>query len=74
MDEVFTADSLERSRSLFFYRYLFFHFADINECLEGGRPQCGQLCTNTLGSFQCSCLAGYTIETDRWSCFVQGEI
>ncbi|XP_033644418.1 low-density lipoprotein receptor-related protein 4-like [Asterias rubens] len=44
---------------------------DINECLEGGRPQCGQLCTNTLGSFQCSCLAGYTIETDRWSCFVQ---
>ncbi|XP_038060129.1 low-density lipoprotein receptor-related protein 4-like [Patiria miniata] len=47
------------------------HCQDINECLEGGRKQCGQLCTNTLGAFQCSCLGGYTLEADRWSCFVQ---
>ena len=38
-----------------------FIFADINECLSnGGRGPCAQICTNTIGSFQCSCQPGYT--------------
>ena len=37
-------------------------FADINECLpNGGLGPCAQNCTNTIGSFYCSCLPGYTL-------------
>ena len=36
--------------------------ADINECLpNGGKGPCAQICNNTIGSFQCSCNAGYTL-------------
>ena len=36
--------------------------ADINECLpNGGRGPCDQICTNTLGSFSCSCQPGYAV-------------
>ena len=34
-------------------------FLDIDECNMGLGP-CGQVCTNTPGSFECSCTAGYT--------------
>ena len=35
---------------------------DINECLpNGGRGPCEQICTNTLGSFDCSCQPGYNV-------------
>lgn len=34
---------------------------DINECASnGGRGPCDQICTNTNGSFLCSCQLGYT--------------
>ena len=36
--------------------------ADINECLpNGGLGPCAQNCTNTIGSFYCSCNTGYNI-------------
>ena len=36
--------------------------SDINECLpNGGRGLCAQICTNTIGSFQCSCQPGYNV-------------
>ena len=40
---------------------------DINECTtnNGG---CLQTCTNTSGSFVCSCMAGYTLDSDSRSC------
>ncbi|XP_078664120.1 complement receptor type 1-like [Branchiostoma floridae x Branchiostoma belcheri] len=40
---------------------------DINECSisNGG---CGQICTNTFGSFQCSCRIGYTLNSDGFAC------
>ena len=41
---------------------------DTNECLlsNGG---CTQICTNTLGSYQCSCNSGFLLNTtDRQSC------
>ena len=38
------------------------NFIDANECLlnNGG---CSQLCTNTIGSYQCSCYAGYVLNS-----------
>ena len=40
---------------------------DINECvIDNG--VCAQTCTNTLGSFTCSCSSGYILDTDNRSC------
>ena len=33
---------------------------DIDECTSG--VACEQMCTNTQGSFQCSCSSGYTVD------------
>eukprot|EP00062_Callorhinchus_milii_P012065 gi/632958694/ref/XP_007895185.1/ PREDICTED: pro-epidermal growth factor [Callorhinchus milii] len=41
---------------------------DIDECFEGGLGTCGQICTNTPGSYTCSCLPGYTLEGNKWTC------
>ena len=36
--------------------------ADNNECAQnGGLGTCAQVCTNTPGSFSCSCKPGYTL-------------
>ncbi|NWY60779.1 EGF factor, partial [Chionis minor] len=43
---------------------------DIDECLEGGLGTCGQTCINVPGSYICSCLPGYTLGIDKWSCYV----
>ena len=38
------------------------HITDINECLpNGGLGPCAQICTNTIGSFYCSCQPGYNL-------------
>ena len=41
--------------------------SDINECVtdSGG---CQQICTNTNGSFECSCNQGYSLSSDRTTC------
>ena len=40
---------------------------DINECIDdnGG---CSDSCTNTIGSYYCSCNSGYTMNTDKHNC------
>ncbi|XP_053112932.1 pro-epidermal growth factor isoform X3 [Hemicordylus capensis] len=43
---------------------------DINECLERGLGVCGQNCVNTPGSYICSCMPGYVLGNDKWSCHV----
>ena len=40
---------------------------DINEC-SSGIHRCDQDCTNTDGSYTCSCRVGYTLNTDRLRC------
>ena len=40
---------------------------DIDEC-QTSNGGCSQTCTNTDGSFQCSCNAGYTLAADNSSC------
>ena len=44
-----------------------FYFKDTNECNEynGG---CAQNCSNTVGSYVCSCRTGYTLDTDNHAC------
>ena len=38
---------------------------DIDEC---GATPCSQICTNSDGSFECSCQDGYQIQDDGRSC------
>ena len=42
-------------------------FTDIDECeiLNGG---CEHNCTNSNGSFECTCLPGYVLDNDSLSC------
>ena len=40
---------------------------DINECaIDNG--DCSQDCTNTLGSYFCSCSVGYSLDIDAHNC------
>ncbi|XP_066250457.1 protein tolkin-like [Euwallacea similis] len=47
------------------------YFMDLDECAirNGG---CEHECTNTLGSFQCSCRTGFTLDENRKSC-IEGD-
>ena len=40
---------------------------DNNECTDG-TANCQQTCTNTLGSFQCNCTSGFTLDSDGRAC------
>ena len=42
-------------------------FPDINECASSNGG-CAQVCTNSVGSFQCSCNSGYTLNVDGRTC------
>ena len=39
---------------------------DINECENNGT--CDQICTNTIGSFDCECIPGYQLNNDLMTC------
>ena len=38
-------------------------FKDINEC-DTDNNGCGHFCSNSPGSYQCSCQDGFTLEDD----------
>ncbi|XP_053373366.1 uncharacterized protein LOC123544865 [Mercenaria mercenaria] len=40
---------------------------DENEC-ETRNGDCGHICTNVIGSFECSCHQGYTLNEDKSTC------
>ena len=42
-------------------------FPDINECAEE-TDRCSQNCQNTVGSYTCSCNAGYRLDGDGFTC------
>ncbi|KAK2163997.1 hypothetical protein NP493_1438g00012 [Ridgeia piscesae] len=46
---------------------------DIDECAEQ-TSGCEQNCTNSVGSFQCSCNDGYTLEKDNTSCDISKRL
>ena len=35
------------------------HVSDMNECKLNTTNDCAQMCTNTEGSYECSCMSGY---------------
>ena len=41
--------------------------SDVNECLTGNGG-CDDICTNSVGSFQCSCNSGYSLAADGTTC------
>uniref|UniRef100_H2Z4K2 EGF-like domain-containing protein n=1 Tax=Ciona savignyi TaxID=51511 RepID=H2Z4K2_CIOSA len=42
----------------------------LDECAE--EASCSQICNNTIGSFVCSCLAGYSLRPDGRTCKASG--
>lgn len=40
---------------------------DINECATNN-GNCGQICTNTAGSYSCSCMSGYSLQANGRTC------
>ena len=44
---------------------------DINECEQDA--ECSQICTNTEGSYKCSCRDGYVLESNNF-CRAQGIV
>ena len=47
--------------------YFFTTHADVDECVED-TDGCSQICTNTPGSFECSCDPGYVLAEDGFTC------
>ena len=43
---------------------------DTDECQQG-ISGCSQVCTNTIGSYKCSCNAGYRLSNDSHTCIGQ---
>jgi fibulin 1/2 len=46
---------------------LFVSESDIIEC-EEQTDRCAQNCTNSAGSYTCSCDSGYRLQSDGYSC------
>ena len=46
---------------------VYLSFKDINECAVNN-GDCEQLCNNSIGSYWCSCVAGYTLDTNNMNC------
>ena len=46
---------------------LSFIWSDIDECVQGS-DGCSQNCTNTIGSYFCTCMDGYELESDNHTC------
>ena len=42
--------------------------ADVNECLNTTLNNCQQVCHNTVGSYTCDCMTGYTLNSNGLTC------
>ena len=49
-----------------------FH-SDIDECIHG-LDGCNHNCTNTVGSYFCTCMDGYELESNNHTCTGDGWI
>ena len=41
---------------------------DVNECGDGNKGGCSDVCINEAGSYECSCYPGYTLASDGHTC------
>ena len=44
-----------------------FIYVDIDECTQGS-DGCSHNCSNTAGSYFCTCMDGYELESDNHTC------
>ena len=59
--------AMVRSKVDIFYNNILNYYSDINEC-SGGSHGCSQICTNTIGSYTCSCNSGYRLGSNGRTC------
>ena len=52
---------------LLLFKIVVLRYIDINECFDG-TSGCSHQCTNSPGSFTCSCPDGYTLADDQRTC------
>jgi len=57
--------SKNQSSHMYFTHCNTYHFTDTDECLSS---PCAHTCTNTVGSFVCSCDVGYVLNSNQHSC------
>jgi len=55
-------------RKPFKSKYLLFMWTDIDECLNYTDNKCEHNCTNTPGSFKCTCRDGFHLATNGQDC------
>lgn len=53
--------------SNFIVTIYYYYYSDIDEC-SGGSHECTQTCTNSIGSYTCSCNSGYRLASNRRAC------
>lgn len=46
---------------------------DIDECEESGGAVCDQICKNTIGSYECSCVNGYERINETYCRAINGK-
>jgi hypothetical protein len=56
-----------KSSSSFHQAFLTINLVDIDEC-SSGIDLCEYNCTNSIGSYVCSCDAGYRLNADGFQC------
>ena len=49
------------------YAFSYFFISDIDECAKD-IDSCDQICTNTPGSYNCSCQKGFKLSRDALNC------
>lgn len=49
------------------FQLLVFTFSDVNECASNN-GNCDAICTNTVGSYRCSCMGGFMLNVDGRTC------
>ena len=56
-----------------FRNFCFLFNKDIDECTDA-TSGCQQICTNSPGSFSCSCVVGHTLKSDNKTCEAPGNL
>ena len=50
-----------------FTRDIYTYITDVDEC-SAGTDSCSQICDNTVGSYTCSCIQSFSLDTDGRTC------
>ena len=66
MDNVTCSGKSDHNSFYVYKRNYYVLYLDVNECAENGT--CDQDCTDTVGSFICSCYNGYELDDNGRSC------